>query len=79
MTNDEEKYFEDYFDTFATPGWKQFMDEMQEIQDELNNLLNVTSADDFLSKKGQAQILNRILNFQSAIERVYKDQKGLGL
>lgn len=75
MTQDEERYYEAYFDTFASKGWKQFIEDMQGLEETLNDLASINDADSFFLRKGQAQIVARILGFQSAVERSYKDAK----
>lgn len=79
MTHDEEAYFERYFDLFATEGWKQFIGEMQEVEEGVKDILNIHNTDDFLTRKGQAILLNRILNFQQSIERAHKEAEEFGL
>lgn len=76
MTQDEERYFESYFDLFSTQGWKQFIEDMDGIQETLNDILSIKDSDDYLVRKGQAQIVNRILGFEDAIKFAYKEQKG---
>jgi hypothetical protein len=75
MTQDEEKYFENYFDTFATQGWKQFIEDMEGLEETVNDLASINDADKFFVSKGQLVIIRRILNFQDAMLKAYQEAK----
>ena len=75
MTQDEERYFEAYFDLFSSQGWKQFIEDMDGLDDTINDLASINDADNFFLRKGQLQIVRRILGFESAIKNAYQDNK----
>jgi heme oxygenase len=75
MTQDEERYFEAYFDLFASQGWKQFIEDMDGLEESINDLASINDAENFHLRKGQLQIVRRILGFESAIKTAYQDQK----
>jgi hypothetical protein len=75
MTQDEEKYFEHYFDTFASEGWKQFIEDMAGLEESVNDLASINDADKFFVSKGQLTIVRRILGFENAIKEAYQMQK----
>lgn len=67
MTPNEQKYFEDLFSTFATDGWKAFIEDMQSNYDTLNHVQNIPDAKELHFKQGQLNVLTAILNFENAI------------
>lgn len=75
MDKELEQYFTRYFDLFATEGWKQFMEDMEDNKSTLSDILSIKEANDFFYRKGQINILSLILNFQDAIEQSFKENK----
>jgi len=70
LTKDDEKYYEQYFDLFVTPGWKQLLTDLKEslnsyriedIKDEAS--LNLV--------KGERTVLHRLLNFEASMKETY--------
>jgi hypothetical protein len=70
MTIDEEKYYENYFDLFNTPGWKQLQEELQDIY-QTYSVDQVASLEELYFSKGERSILSKVLNFENGIEAAY--------
>jgi len=68
-----EKQYEDYFDLFSRPGWKLFMEDIQEMVIGLDSLDYVKDFDDLLEKKGQLKVLRRLQGFENAIEQAHQE------
>ena len=75
MDKDLTKYFETYFDLFASEGWKQFIEDTEGNINLVSDLMSVKDANDLYYRKGQLETLNRIVNFKELIERSYKEQQ----
>ena len=73
MDKDTQDYYTKYFDLFASEGWKQFIEDMEDNRTLMSDLLTVKDANDLYYRKGQLETLNRIVNFQLAIETAYKE------
>lgn len=73
MDKDTQDYFDRYFDLFASQGWKQFIEDMEDNRTLMSDLLTIKDANDLYYRKGQLEVLNRIVNFQLAIENAYKE------
>lgn len=56
----------------STVGWKEFMEDTQNLYDSYDQLSSVTSHDDLLFKKGQLDILSWILTLKEVSEETYK-------
>lgn len=72
MDKDTQQYFDRYFDLFASEGWKQFIEDMEGNRDLMSDLMTVKDANDLFYRKGQVDVLNRIVNFQDSIENAHK-------
>jgi hypothetical protein len=73
VDKDTQDYFDRYFDLFASQGWKQFIADMEDNRTLISDLLTVKGADDLFYRKGQLDTLNRIVNFQLAIENAFEE------
>lgn len=72
MDKDTQQYFDRYFDLFASEGWKQFIEDMEGNRELMSDLMTVKDANDLFYRKGQVDVLNRIVNFQDSIENAHK-------
>ncbi len=70
MTKEDQKYYEDYFDLFATAGWKQFVGEVEESISRFTFDIVESEKDLFLAK-GQLLILSNTKNFETMIRNNY--------
>jgi len=73
VDKDLENYFEKYWELFASEGWHQFIEDMEDNRTLMSDMMAVKDANDFYYRKGQLEALNRIVNFQSALEAAYKE------
>ena len=73
MDKELETYFIKYFDLFASQGWKQFIEDMEDNRTLISDLMTVKDANDLFYRKGQLDTLNRIVNFQDSIENAHKE------
>lgn len=67
---DEEKYFEAYFDTFLLDGWKQFIEEINELIDNYD-ISEIKDDIDLYTKQGELRILRRVSAFETGIRNAY--------
>jgi len=71
MERSDQAYFENYFQMFATKGWKQFMEDMKEGQDAARNKAFNGGEENFLLVKGGIEITDRLLSFETRIRSTY--------
>jgi hypothetical protein len=67
-----QKYYEDRFNLFSTPGWQDLMDDAQKMFDALNQVLPIQNEAELHLKRGQLDILNWILSLKSVSEQSYE-------
>jgi hypothetical protein len=67
-----QKYYEDRFSLFSTPGWQDLMEDAQKMFDALNQVLPIQNEADLHLKRGQLDILQWILSLKSVSEQSYE-------
>ena len=67
MSPEEQKYYEHYFDLFLTEGWKQFVQEAQELLDSFV-IEEIKDEKDLSFVKGQRNSLLNIVRFETGIK-----------
>lgn len=68
-----EQYYENQFSMMSMDGWKDLMDDLQKIKDNINNLSLVSDAHELFFRKGQLDILQLLLKRKEACEKVYEE------
>lgn len=66
-------YYENQWDLFSKPGWKDLMEDLQKLKDSVNNLSVVSDAHDLYFRKGQIDILDLLLKRKEACEKVFEE------
>ncbi len=67
MSPEDEKYYENYLDLFLHEGWKQFVEEAQELLDSYV-IEDIKDEIDLAFVKGQRSSLLNITRFQTGIK-----------
>ena len=75
MEKDAQQYFNDFMDLFASPGWKQFVEEVESMKVLANSVEATADANDLFFRKGQLQVINSILSLEYIVEASYKNGK----
>ena len=66
-----QSYYESRFSMMASEGWKELMEDAQEMFNSLNHVLSIQTEADLHVKKGQLDILMWLLNLKSVSEQAY--------
>lgn len=72
MSPEDEKYYETYFDLFLHPGWKQFVEESQELLDS-HSIEDIKDDIDLAYLKGQRCSLLNITRFETGIKNAFEE------
>ena len=67
MSPENEKYYENYLDLFLHPGWKQFVEEAQELLDSFE-IEDIKDEINLAFIKGQRSSLLNITRFETGIK-----------
>jgi len=66
VSPDDESYYENYLDLFLNAGWKQFVQESQDLIDSYK-IDEIKNEQDLFFVKGQLNILTNVTRFETAI------------
>ena len=70
MSPEEQEYYDNYFDLFMNPGWKQFVQEAQELLDSYS-IEDIKDDLDLSFVKGQRNSLLNIVRFETGIRNAF--------
>lgn len=68
-----EKYYTDRFSMMATTGWKEFVEDAQNLYDAYNQITGIDSENDVQKRKGQLDILQWIISLKDVSEQTYEE------
>lgn len=75
MDKELAKYYEDRFSMMATPGWKQLIEDAEEMLKAFNRIDTADTFEEFNKRKGQVDILQWLLTLKQVSEQTYEDLK----
>jgi len=73
MTPELQKYYEDRFSMMATRGWRDLLEDIDNMVNALNNISVVQDEKDLMYKKGELSILTWLKNLKQVSERAYEE------
>lgn len=73
MTPELAEYYEERFSMMSTTGWKQLVEDVEELKKSYELVSNVKSPDDLYFRKGQLDIIYWLLNLKEISEQSYED------
>jgi hypothetical protein len=73
MTPELQKYYEDRFDLFSMPGWKDLLEDIDGMLDALNNVSTIADEKSLQFRKGEISILVWLKTLKGVSELAYED------
>ena len=73
MTPELQRYYEDRFDLFSTPGWIDLLDDANRMFEALNNVSTIADEKSLQFRKGEISILTWLITLKEISERAYED------
>lgn len=73
MTPELQKYYEDRFSTMATEGWRDLMEDIDNMINSLNNISTIPDESTLQFKKGELSILMWLKTLKQVSERAYEE------
>lgn len=67
-----QNYYENQFSMMATEGWKEFIEDAEEMFKALNNVLPIQNETELQLKRGQLDILNWVISRKTVTEQSYE-------
>jgi len=68
-----QKYYEDRFDLFAHPGWKDLMEDAELMLQAMNNISTIADEKSLQFRKGEISIMTWLMTLKSVSERAYEE------
>lgn len=68
-----QNYYENRFSTMATQGWKDFIEDVQNMFDVYNRIDTAETFEEFHKRKGQIDILQWVLTLKEVSEQTYEE------
>lgn len=73
MTPELEKYYNERFSMMATQGWKDLLEDIDNMANALNNISVVQDEKDLMFKKGELSILTWLRTLKEVSERAFEE------
>jgi hypothetical protein len=73
MTPELQKYYEERFSMMATQGWKDLLEDIDNMANALNNISVVQDEKDLMFKKGELSILTWLKTLKEVSERAFEE------
>ena len=71
-----QEFYEEQFSMFATKGWRDFTEDMQELFTAVDDLTTIDNEHTLWFRKGQLDVIQLILDRKAACERVWSELNG---
>lgn len=71
MDRETQDYYENYFMMFATPGWKQFIEDMTDAIDQAKLKAFDKDLENFNDIKAEVKVTNKILSMEATMTYMY--------
>lgn len=75
MDQELQRQYDNYFEMFATEGWKQLVEDLEDITDNFR-IEDIKDEVDLANIQGQLKVLKQILYFEDSIRRTHDDLLG---
>ena len=73
MTPELQAYYEARFTMMATEGWKDLLEDVDNMIEPLNNISTIEDEKSLQFRKGELSILTWLKNLKQVSERAYED------
>jgi hypothetical protein len=73
MQHDLQKYYEDRFDMFSRPGWRDLMDDVDTMLAAMNNVSTIADEKSLQFRKGEISILIWLKTLKGVSEQAYEE------
>lgn len=76
MDQELQRQYDNYFEMFSTEGWKQFVEDLEDISDNFR-IEDIKDGVDLATIQGQLKVLKQILYFEDSIRRTHDELTGV--
>ena len=72
----DREYYDHLISLFATQGWKLYLEDLEDNLKGLQDVSTIVNAEQFWQRKGQVELLSRLIGYQPLIEQHYEETYG---
>ena len=73
MNQDDLEFYERRFDLFAQEGWKDLVDDFEQLKKNLSDLAQISTEQDLWYRKGQIEMINYLIQLKTLTEQAYEE------
>jgi hypothetical protein len=67
------QYYETLLDLFASDGWKQYIEDISDNKEVLEDISTINNEQQLWFRRGQLETVQRVLAYESSIKNSYDD------
>lgn len=68
----DREYYEHLISLFASDGWKIYQEDLEDNLKALHDVSSIKDVEQFWQRKGQVELLTRLIGYQPLIEEHYE-------
>ena len=73
MDQELQKYYDDRFSMFVTPGWKDLLEDLQTMLEQYEDITKIGDEQTLWYRKGQVDILQYLLSLKAITEKTFEE------
>lgn len=73
MDQELQKYYDDRFSMFVTPGWKDLLEDLQAMLEQYEDITKIGDEQTLWYRKGQVDILQYLLSLKAITEKTFEE------
>jgi len=73
LNQDDLEFYERRFDLFAQEGWKDLVEDFEQLKKNLSDLAQISTEQDLWYRKGQIEMINYLIQLKTLTEQAYEE------
>lgn len=73
MDKELQKYYDDRFSMFVTPGWKDLLEDLKIMLEQYEDITKIGDEQTLWYRKGQVDILQYLLSLKAITEKTFEE------
>jgi len=73
LNQDDLEFYERRFDLFVQEGWKDLVEDFEQLKKNLSDLAQISTEQDLWYRKGQIEMINYLIQLKTLTEQAYEE------
>lgn len=73
MDQELQKYYDNRFSMFVTPGWKDLLEDLESMLEQYEDITKIGDEQTLWYRKGQVDILQYLLSLKAITEKTFEE------